>query len=556
MKKYLFVFLSLLIALSSCDSDKRRAKRYYRQAQDVAATDPDSALILIDSVMNILVFLDDDIRFNMSLMQAGAIFRHPDGERRELSRRIKSEKIYTMSELERSADYFSKKGEHIKASYGSLYSGYALKEKRDNDNAMACFKNAVMYAELANDSLAYARASYNMARLLHVNYHSDMAIEVLYKAEKAFGNNYEERAMALNLMAVINIISGRFQDAESCLEQGLAFAKKSESSLAYCKIINNYSVCFREQGKIEEAIACLRKIDNPSDTSNMVLLYLNYGKTLAKGLQYDSAAYYYNKVKELLPIANVKAETAISAYEALSAFEEMNNNFATALYYKRISENQQFELIENLRKDNIYEINKKYDYEALQNTMNRKIIFSYRFEMMMAILIIIVFTACIVMLFLIIHKKRKESEMSATLLRVIKDNNRLIQDKSDSLSNKLRLMQRLEILAKDRKDNSLLRNLEKEIFGDKDHWEAMTDLFNAIHPGLYESLIEKYPEMGELERRVYMLNDFNLSRSDEALLLGVSTSILDKARGKVKKITGQTPKNTSKTEQKSEISPL
>ena len=68
MKKYLFVFLSLLIALSSCDSDKRRAKRYYRQAQDVAATDPDSALILIDSVMNILVFLDDDIRFNMSLM--------------------------------------------------------------------------------------------------------------------------------------------------------------------------------------------------------------------------------------------------------------------------------------------------------------------------------------------------------------------------------------------------------------------------------------------------------------------------------------------------------
>ena len=42
MKKYLFVFLSLLIALSSCDSDKRRAKRYYRQAPTVAARAPDS----------------------------------------------------------------------------------------------------------------------------------------------------------------------------------------------------------------------------------------------------------------------------------------------------------------------------------------------------------------------------------------------------------------------------------------------------------------------------------------------------------------------------------
>ncbi|MGN0033132.1 MAG: hypothetical protein ACI358_05060, partial [Candidatus Limimorpha sp.] len=529
MKKSIIIFLSLLIALSSCGSDKRRAKRYYRQAQEVASSDPDSALILIDSVLNIMVFLEDDTRFNMSLMQAEAIFKHPDGERRELSRRIKVKKIYTMSELERSPEYFAKKGEYIKASYGALYSGYALRELRDNDNAMVCFKNAVIYAELANDSLAYARASYNLARLLHLSYNSDQAIEVLSKAEKAFGNNYEERAMALNMMAVINIISGRFEDAENCLEQSLAFATKSKSAYAYWKIINNYSVCFREQGKTEEAVAFLRKIDNPSDTSDMVLLYLNYGKTLAKGLQYDSAAYYFNKVKELLPISKIKAETVVSAYEALSAFEELNNNFPSALSYKKMSENQQIEIIESLRKDNIYEINKKYDYEAMKNAMNRKIISNYRFEMMMAIVIIIVFATCLILLYQIIHKNRKEAEMSATLLRVMKDNERLIQDKSDSLSKKLKSMQRLEILTKDHKDKSLLRNLEKEIFGDKDHWEAMNDLFNAIYPGLYDSLIEKYPDMGELERRVYMLNDFKLSRIDEAMLLGVSTSVIDKA---------------------------
>ena len=45
--------------------------------------------------------------------------------------------------------------------------------------------------------------------------------------------------------------------------------------------------------------------------------------------------------------------------------------------------------------------------------------------------------------------------------------------------------------------------------------------------------------MSELERRVYMLNDFKLSRIDEALLLDVSTSVLDKARGKVKKLLEQ-----------------
>ena len=64
----------------------------------------------------------------------------------------------------------------------------------------------------------------------------------------------------------------------------------------------------------------------------------------------------------------------------------------------------------------------------------------------------------------------------------------------------------------------------------------MTDLFNTIYPGCYDSLKEKYPDMSELERRVYLLNDFKLSRMDEALLLDVSTSVLDKARGKVKKL--------------------
>jgi hypothetical protein len=60
MKKHLVIILALLFALSSCDSDLRRAKRYYQQAQNVAVSDLDSALILIDSVLNIMVFLDDD----------------------------------------------------------------------------------------------------------------------------------------------------------------------------------------------------------------------------------------------------------------------------------------------------------------------------------------------------------------------------------------------------------------------------------------------------------------------------------------------------------------
>ena len=158
---------------------------------------------------------------------------------------------------------------------------------------------------------------------------------------------------------------------------------------------------------------------------------------------------------------------------------------------------------------------------------------------MMAVVIIIVLAVALVLYYRIIQKNKKEAEMKALLMRIMKDNENLIQDKSDNLAEKLRSMQRLEILSKDHKDKYLLANLEKEMFGDKNHWEVMTDLFNTIYPGLYDSLKEKYPDMSELERRVYMLNDFKLSRIDEALLLDVSTSVLDKTRGKVKKLIEQ-----------------
>ncbi|MDY6436356.1 MAG: hypothetical protein SPK72_02165 [Bacteroidales bacterium] len=538
MKRVLVILCVLFLGFASCDSDLRRAKHYFHQAQEVAESDPDSALILIDSVLNIRVFLNDDIRMNMALMQAEALFTHPDGERRELSKHIKANKVYTMPELELSAEYFAEKGDYLKASYGALYSGYVLHELRD-DAAMICFKDAAKYAEITGDSLTYARAQKNVARLLYESYMIDQAIDVLMKTENYFGNNYAERVNVLNSMAVLNILLKRFVVAEKCLEQGLTYLNLKASPNMYWKVVNNFSVCCREQGKIDDAIGYLRNLDDESDTTKILIHYLNYGKTFVKGLQYDSAAYYFNEVKKLLPSATIKDETIVSAYGAFSAFEELRKDYASALLYRKMHENLQFEIQEKLRKDNLYHINQKYDYETLQNTMNRRIISNYRIEMMMAVVIISVLAVALALYYRIIQKNKKEAEMKATLLRVMKDNENLIQDKSDNLAEKLRSMQRLEILSKDHKDKYLLANLENEMFGDKNHWEVMTDLFNTIYPGLYDSLKEKYPDMSELERRVYMLNDFKLSRLDEALLLDVSTSVLDKARGKVKKLIEQ-----------------
>ena len=87
--------------------------------------------------------------------------------------------------------------------------------------------------------------------------------------------------------------------------------------------------------------------------------------------------------------------------------------------------------------------------------------------------------------------------------------------------------------------DDLVLDLEREVFGDGDHWEAVKEVLDALYPGLWETLGLKYPDMDEMERRVYMLSQLKLSRLGEATLLGISTSVLDKIRGKVRKMMEQ-----------------
>ena len=106
---------------------------------------------------------------------------------------------------------------------------------------------------------------------------------------------------------------------------------------------------------------------------------------------------------------------------------------------------------------------------------------------------------------------------------------------SDVLFAKVYAMQQLDYCLKTPKDKGALKDLEREVFGTGDHWEAVRRILAELYPGLWESLRLKYPEMDELELRVCMLSRLKLSRQGEAALLGISTSVLDKIRTKVKK---------------------
>lgn len=64
-------------------------------------------------------------------------------------------------------------------------------------------------------------------------------------------------------------------------------------------------------------------------------------------------------------------------------------------------------------------------------------------------------------------------------------------------------------------------------------------VFDELYPGVRASLHEHYPQLSEMECKDFVLSIIGVSRNDEALLLDVSVSVVDKMRSKVKKITGK-----------------
>ena len=201
----------------------------------------------------------------------------------------------------------------------------------------------------------------------------------------------------------------------------------------------------------------------------------------------------------------------------------------------------------------VYRIQKQYDYESLQNEMNRKLIWRQRFITIIGIFAIIGLAALAISQIRLAKTRKQEAETKANLFHFMQQNKELVdsnmahekkaldttQQLSDLLHARLKAMQKLDYCLKTPKDKIALKDLEKEVFGEGDHWEAIKEVLVALYPGLWEALKLKYPDMDEMERRVFMLSYLKLSRLGEATLLGISTSVLDKLRTKVRKTMEQ-----------------
>ena len=348
---------------------------------------------------------------------------------------------------------------------------------------------------------------------------------------------------------------GQYDSARICLNKSLAWADKAHFEKASRKVLNNYAVLCRLEGRYEDAIAYHRQLIGQSnlDETEMFAYYLNVGKTFIAANEMDSAISYFKQVEIMLPNMRIKKESRMSACSALSQFAEQQGDIQKALRYKAQLEELMSKVLVQRQEQSIYRIQKQYDYESLQNTMNQKITRSQR---IIAIGIVLLLCFVAIFLFRSAQRNKREAEVNANLFHFMLQNKALIesnmakeqkvldaiQQMSNMLHARFKTMQKLSFSLENPKNKIALKDLEKEVFGNGERWDAVKEVLGGLYPGLWESITHKYPEMDEMERRVFMLSRFKLSRMEEASLLGISTSVLDKLRTKVHKIVEQDKK--------------
>ncbi len=549
MKRFVWIGILILFVFAACDTTTREARRMVKRAERLADTLPDSTVRLIDSVLRMPANFSERERMDMALLQAEALFGC-----RDVSRNVSTispimdddffddhDQISTSPELERASAYYARKKQYGKAAHAALYSGFVQQHYNEKESAMRSFKEAEQYGMLATDSLTVAQAEYWVGKNLIDDGVEQEAMNLLMSSASYIGNRYVDLATIENSKAVAYIVMGQNDSAELCLRQSLMYVEKGYSDKVKRKVWNNFAVLYRIQGKYENALDCLcRMLDDSNLNENGIFMSnLNLAQVFLDMKEMDSATKYFQRLETILPTVNVKKETMATAYDALSRFAAYQDDTSLALQYREKHERVLCDLLMQRQEQIIYRTQRQYDYESLQNEMNRKIISRHLIILVISILLLV--TTIIVLALQYRQKQmlKSEKEMKRQMDALKQDIMQTVKTSvlDHEISSRLRMILSAYDKSKQAKDpQKEWQPLVMKIMNGEDNpFDAARSVLETAYPHLYSTIQKNYPELSETETKICLLSCSDLSNAEIADFLGLRINTVNQSRSNLRK---------------------
>ena len=581
-QRHIIALLIGLAFLSACDATTREARRMVKRAEQLADTLPDSTVRLIDSVLRMPASFSERERMDMVLTHTLALYKWRGTD-------LLYAAEHTSSELSQACAYFAKKKDYEKATKAALYMGYMLDEMGDNlKEAVKYLKDAEYYGTLSHDTLFVAKAQYRLAYLilefdqtLGENFTSQEGIDLLDKAAKGYkSDDYFHLAKLLDIKTLLYAKIQEFDHAEECAKTSLGYAEQCHNIELRNSALQHLSLIYRKQGKIEESIDCIRSCFASGDTIGMPNFLYQIATSFYAQNELDSANYYFNRLEHLLSILEKKDEEKafkMKCYNMISHFYEDQGNDSLALYYVRKHEGIYYKQVASSAEKNVYNIQHQYDYEVLQNKMNKEIMKRQRVIIWIVFILMLLLIGLVISQIRLAQKNKKEAETKANLFHFMQQNKELTQISEEQKQNQIYLTQkhkeseqayeellkekekqeqnaaeygeklslelkkeqsimlRLHLFLQNQGDDELLKKLEKTVFGKQAHLDAMMENVDRLYPQLRETIKQEELGLDENEQLDVIMSYFNISRQDEALLLEKTTDMVDKIRNRSRK---------------------
>jgi hypothetical protein len=159
----------------------------------------------------------------------------------------------------------------------------------------------------------------------------------------------------------------------------------------------------------------------------------------------DSANYYFNRLEHLLSIVEKKDEEKafkMKGYNMISHFYEDQGNDSLALYYVRKHEGIYYKQVASSAEKNVYNIQHQYDYEVLQNKMNKEIMKRQRVIIWIVFILMLLLIGLVISQIRLAQKNKKEAETKANLFHFMQQNKELTQISEEQKQNQIYLTQK------------------------------------------------------------------------------------------------------------------
>ena len=408
----------------------------------------------------------------------------------------------------------------------------------ETELAMTTYRQALDAAQNEGDTALIGLVQQYMGMLLMEQYSFDEAIEMLHQSAATTKDDPVMISYSNSGIGRAYFIIDSIDKSLHHFQKAVEYAEQSADSNVMSVAYQNIGAIYNEIGNYDEALNYIRlSLKYNNEEKEIPRYHLNLAYIFLDMKINDSSSYYENILKqELDSIEDKTLKVAINHFLYNKALAE--NNIDSAFHYYMTFAEMDMELLEERLQQNVLEIQKRYDYEKVENDYNLKLLKKQRTLTFLLFLLLIIGVVLLILINRNLRRRKEELRMKDEILKFENEILRLNEIKGDYKRNlewKYMLVYSMTLMDRN-KTESHYKTIKRKIYDNTETaFDAVMKIFEEEHPGLAEAIRQKYPVLSDTEYKVGIMSLTPFNSQETADILGKSINTINKARTSIRK---------------------